>query len=226
MNFIVKDLGIQDYIQTYNEMKIFTQTRNENTLDEIWLVQHPSIYTLGQAGDKNHLLHENHNIPLVNIDRGGQITYHGLGQVVVYTLLNLHRLKIYVRDLVNKLEESIIQTLAMYNIIGIRREKAPGIYVDIKNDFSGNIANAKIAALGLKISRGCSYHGLALNVDMDLQPFENINPCGYAGLKTVDMKTALPHTKFNYDEVKSRLINNLLVILKITNNVSQVLHRD
>jgi lipoyl(octanoyl) transferase len=211
MSFIIKDLGIADYQKTYDDMREFTLARDINTLDELWIVQHPSVYTLGQAGDIKHLLSSSSksDIPLINIDRGGQITYHGIGQIVIYTLLNLHRLNMYVRDLVNKIEESIIQTLANYNIVGMRKEKAPGIYVEIFDTSINSMVNAKIAALGLKITRGCSYHGLALNVDMNLQPFDNINPCGYDGLRTIDMKTVLPHMKFNFDEVKNVLLHKL-----------------
>ncbi|MFM2344304.1 MAG: hypothetical protein RLZZ210_914 [Pseudomonadota bacterium] len=213
MNYIVKDLGIEEYSITYEKMREFTRNRNKDSLDEIWIVEHLSVYTLGQAGDDKHFLSNSLDIPIINIDRGGQITYHGCGQVVIYLLLDLHRLNIYVRDLVNKIEESIIQTLASYNIHGMRKDKAPGIYVDIIDSITHSIVNAKIAALGLKISRGCSYHGLALNVDMDLSPFNNINPCGYEGLKTVDMKTVLPQINFSFSEVKSRLIENLTKIL-------------
>jgi len=213
---IIKDLGIVEYSDTFNAMKSFTNNRTSQTGDEIWLVEHPSIFTLGQAGKESYLINNKDNISLFHADRGGQITYHGLGQIVVYTLLNLHRLNIYVRDLVNKLEQSIIDTLIQYNLVGVRLEGAPGIYI-AKNSKSNNIHNTmqnfyKIAALGLKISKGCSYHGLALNVSMDLMPFSYISPCGYEELQVIDMQSML---KIDIDkqQVKKFLVENLLKIL-------------
>lgn len=171
-------------------MRAFTAARDANTSDEIWLVEHPPVFTLGQAGKPEHLLVANSGIPLVQIDRGGQITYHGPGQVVAYLLLDLRRRKLMVRELVTLIEDAVIETLAAYNLAGERKAGAPGIYVP--QDASGASAahtGAKVAALGLKIRNGCSYHGVSLNVSMDLNPFLAINPCGYAGLETVDMAT-------------------------------------
>lgn len=167
----VKHLGRADYLPTWEAMKAFTAARGPETADELWLVEHPPVYTLGQAGKPEHLLRPT-GIPVVNIDRGGQVTYHGPGQIIAYLLLDLKRRGIGVKELVNRMEQAVIDLLAGYGIAAERREKAPGVYVN----------GAKIAALGLRIKNGCCYHGLALNVDMDLSPYQAINPCGYAGL--------------------------------------------
>ena len=177
MNLVVKRLGRVDYEPTWQAMLAFTVARSAETPDEIWIVEHPPVFTLGQAGKPEHLLHDV-GIPLVKIDRGGQITYHGPGQVVLYLLLDLQRMKIKVRELVTAIEQAVIDFLATYEVKAERLAGAPGVYV----------GDAKIAALGLKIKNGCSYHGLSLNVDMDLSPFAAINPCGYAGLKVVQTK--------------------------------------
>ncbi len=177
MNLLVKKLGRVEYAPTWEAMQIFTAERTADTPDELWIVEHPPVYTLGQAGKPEHVL-EDIGIPIVKIDRGGQVTYHGPGQVVIYLLLDLSRLKIKVRELVTAIEQAIIDYLASVNIPAERRAGAPGVYV----------GDAKIAALGLKIKNSCSYHGLSLNVDMDLSPFAAINPCGYAGLKVTQTK--------------------------------------
>ena len=177
MNPVVKRLGRVDYEPTWQAMLDFTQHRGAETPDEIWIVEHDPVFTLGQAGKPEHLLNDV-GIPVVKIDRGGQITYHGPGQVVIYLLLDLARLKIKVRELVTAIEQAVIDFLAENGLTAERRSGAPGVYV----------GEAKIAALGLKIKNGCSYHGLSLNVDMDLSPFAAINPCGYAGLKVVQTK--------------------------------------
>ena len=174
---IVKSLGRVDYEPTFQAMQDFTAARTAETPDEIWIVEHPPVYTLGQAGKPEHILRDV-GIPLVRIDRGGQVTYHGPGQVVVYLLLDLARLKIKVRELVSAIEQAVIDLLAEYKVTAERRDGAPGVYV----------GEAKIAALGLRIRNGCSYHGVSLNVDMDLSPFDAINPCGYAGLKVIQTK--------------------------------------
>ena len=175
---IVKRLGMVDYAPALEAMRAFTAGRGADTPDEIWLLQHPPVYTLGQAGKPEHLLQNPAGIPLVHIDRGGQITYHGPGQLVTYLLLDLHRRRLKVRELVHLMEQAIIDTLAEYGLAATRKDGAPGVYV----------AGDKIAALGLRVRNGCSYHGLALNVDADLAPFGWINPCGYEGLKTIRMK--------------------------------------
>ena len=187
MNVQVRHLGVQDYLPTYEAMKKFTNERDASTPDEIWVLEHPPVYTLGQAGDLAHLLVKDSAIPLVPIDRGGQITYHGPGQIVVYLLLDLRRRKLFVRDLVNRIEQAIIDTLTDFKVLGERHQGAPGIYLGNDHSIAAHLIGAKIAALGLKVTKQCCYHGLALNVHMDLGPFEAINPCGYPGLKTVDL---------------------------------------
>jgi lipoyl(octanoyl) transferase len=168
---LVRRLGQVEYAPTYAAMQRFTASRTPATPDEIWVLQHPPIYTVGQAARPEHFP-ESSDIPLERIDRGGQITYHGPGQAIVYTLLDLPRLGLKVRELVALLEQAVIDLLASYNVVAERRTGAPGVYV----------GGAKIAALGLRVRRGCSYHGAALNVDMDLAPFAAIDPCGYPGL--------------------------------------------
>ena len=167
----IRRLGRVDYEPTWHAMQEFTAARTPETPDELWVVEHRPVFTLGQAGKPEHLLRDV-GIPVVKIDRGGQVTYHGPGQVVIYLLLDLQRLKIKVRELVAAIEQAIIDALADCGIAAERRTGAPGVYV----------GDAKIAALGLRIKNGCSYHGLSLNVDMDLSPFAAINPCGYPGL--------------------------------------------
>jgi lipoyl(octanoyl) transferase len=188
-DIVFRHLGRQDYLPTYEAMKKFSAERTNETPDEIWILEHPPVYTLGQAGDPSHLLKPNEQIPLIPIDRGGQITYHGPGQVIVYLLLDLRRRKLFVRDLVNRIEQAIINTLSDLGLSGERHPGAPGIYLAEQTSTPQEYVGAKIAALGLKITKHCSYHGLALNVDMDLSPFLAINPCGYEGLKTVDLNS-------------------------------------
>ena len=171
----VRTLGRVDYRQTWQAMVDFTAARDAQTPDELWLCEHPAVYTLGQAGKPEHLLVDN-GIPLVNIDRGGQITYHGPGQVVVYLLLDLARRGIKVRELVSGIEQAVIDLLADHGLAARRLDGAPGVYVDR----DGSVA--KIAALGLRIRKNGCYHGVSLNVDMELSPFSAINPCGYAGM--------------------------------------------
>ena len=177
MNLLVKRLGRVDYTPTFQAMQDFTANRQPDTPDELWIVEHPPVYTLGQAGKPEHILRDI-GIPIVKIDRGGQVTYHGPGQVVIYLLLDLSRLKIKVRELVTAIEQAVIDLLADYGVSAERHDGAPGVYVGA----------AKIAALGLRIRNGCSYHGVSLNVDMDLSPFEAINPCGYAGLQVIQTR--------------------------------------
>jgi len=175
--FSTRHLGMVGYLPTWQAMKDFTASRTQDTPDEIWLLQHSPVYTQGIAGKPEHLLHNN-GIAVVRTDRGGQITYHGPGQIIAYLLLDMRRMKIGVRELVRKMEGAVIDLLQDYGIESQGRIDAPGVYVD----------DAKIAALGLKIKNGRCYHGLALNVDMDLTPFAAINPCGYAGLKVTQTK--------------------------------------
>jgi lipoyl(octanoyl) transferase len=187
---VVRWRGEEAYQASFDAMRAFTAARTADTPDELWLVEHPPVFTLGQAGKPEHLLVADSGIPLVQIDRGGQITYHGPGQVVAYLLLDLRRRRLMVRELVTLIEQAVIETLAAYNLAGERKAGAPGIYVPQgAQGKSAAHVGAKVAALGLKIRNGCSYHGVSLNVAMDLQPFLAINPCGYAGLETVDMAT-------------------------------------
>jgi lipoyl(octanoyl) transferase len=180
--------GVEPYAVSFEAMRAFTDTRDADSPDQLWLVEHPPVYTLGLAADRAHIL-DPHAIPVIQSDRGGEVTYHGPGQVVIYLLMDLRRQRsggrLFAREFVQKIEQAVIDTLAAYNLDGVRKAGAPGIYVA-----SGPSQGAKIAALGLKIrASGCTYHGVSLNVAMDLQPFAWINPCGYAGLATVDMKT-------------------------------------
>ena len=186
MTPLIRELGRVDYTPTFERMQALTVARDVNSPDEFWLLEHPPVFTLGQAGLESHLLHAT-SVPLVHTDRGGQITYHGPGQVVIYMLLDLKRRGMMIKEWVRRIEEAIILTLGDYGLQTERHEGAPGIY--ISNDGTQTHAGAKIAALGLKVKNGCTYHGLSLNVVMDLSPFLQINPCGYAGLETVDMRT-------------------------------------
>ena len=172
----LRQLGMVDYDATFAAMQSFTATRDQTSADEIWLCQHSAVFTQGLSGKPEHLLADI-GIPVTQVDRGGQITYHGPGQVVAYLMLDLRRRGLKVREFVTRIEQAIIDTLAEYEIAGERNPGAPGVYV----------AGAKIAALGLRIKRGCSYHGLSLNVDMDLRPYRAINPCGYAGLAVTQL---------------------------------------
>ncbi|UCB54433.1 MAG: lipoyl(octanoyl) transferase LipB [Thiotrichales bacterium] len=176
MSLVIRELGLQPYPQVWQQMQDFTDRRDDATPDELWLLQHPRVYTLGKNGRAEHVIDAG-DIPVVQSDRGGQVTYHGPGQLVAYTLLDLNRMKIGVRELVSRLENSVIALLDDYGISANARKDAPGVYVEGK----------KIAALGLRVRRGCSFHGLALNVDMDLEPFSHINPCGYEDLEVTQL---------------------------------------
>ena len=212
-DIIFRHLGRQDYLPTYEAMKKFSAERTNETPDEIWVLEHPPIYTLGQAGDPSHLLKPNKEIPLIPTDRGGQITYHGPGQIIVYLLLDLRRRHLFVRDLVARIEQAIINTLFDLGLNGERRLGAPGIYLSEQNSIPQEYVGAKIAALGLKIAKQSSYHGLALNVNMDLSPFSAINPCGYEGLKTVDLNSL--GVSDNSDTVTQYLLNHLSQQLEV-----------
>jgi lipoyl(octanoyl) transferase len=179
--------GVEPYMATFDAMRAYTDARTADTADQIWLVEHPPVYTLGLGADPSHILNAN-GIPVVQTDRGGEVTYHGPGQIVAYLLLDLRRHKsdgkLFARELVHRIEQAVIDTLAAYNLASERKPGAPGIYLS-----DGALQGAKIAALGLKIrGNGCTYHGLSLNVAMDLAPFSWIHPCGYEGLITVDMR--------------------------------------
>jgi lipoyl(octanoyl) transferase len=190
----VVDLGIQPYEKVWAAMSEFTNQRSPDSVDQLWLVQHPSVFTQGQAGKAEHLLVPG-DIPVVKTDRGGQVTYHGPGQLVAYPLLDLRRLKMGVRDLVTSLEQTIVATLACYHIDAYPKPDAPGVYVH----------GDKIASLGLRVRRGCSFHGLSLNVAMDLSPFLRINPCGYAGLAMTQMQD-LVASPLVFSDVQQQLI--------------------
>lgn len=182
----VTNLGLQPYEQVWAAMTEFTNTRTADTTDQLWLVEHPPVFTQGQAGKAEHLLVPG-DIPVVQSDRGGQVTYHGPGQLVAYPLLDLRRLKMGVRELVTAIEQTLVATLAHYDIEAFPKPDAPGVYVNQQGRVD------KIASLGLRVRRGCSFHGLALNVAMDLSPFLRINPCGYQGLAMTQMRDLLPN---------------------------------
>ncbi|MFB4369839.1 MULTISPECIES: lipoyl(octanoyl) transferase LipB [unclassified Pseudomonas] len=190
---IVRHLGLVDYLPTLEAMRTLTAERDETTPDEIWLLQHPQVFTQGQAGKPEHLLAPG-DIPVVQVERGGQVTYHGPGQLVGYLMLDLRRLDLGVRELVTLIEQALVEVLAGYGVEAAPKADAPGVYV----------GGDKIASLGLRVRRGCSFHGLALNVDMDMTPFGRINPCGYAGLKMTQLKD-LVATPPAFDEVAKRL---------------------
>jgi len=201
---VVRELGRVDYVPTWRRMQAFTDDRDRQTPDELWFLEHPPVFTQGMNGRPEHVLAAG-DIPVVPIDRGGQVTYHGPGQCVVYPLLDLRRLELGVRSLVTRLERSVMRVLEQYGIVGQSRADAPGVYVD----------GAKIAALGLRIRRGCSYHGLAFNVDMDLSPFDAINPCGFAGLRSSCLADLLGR-RVPVDEVRPALRRALLSELGYT----------
>lgn len=182
---VIRQLGLLDYEPVWQHMQAFTNQRDENTADEFWLLQHPPIFTLGQAGKAEHLLAPA-DIPVIKVDRGGQVTYHGPGQLVIYLLVNIKRHKVGVREFVSIIENSIVNLLARYGITAQPRADAPGVYVN----------DEKIAALGLRVRKGCTFHGLSLNVDMDMEPFLRINPCGYQGMKVTQMADQLDRLRF------------------------------
>lgn len=197
---IIRDLGLQDYEPVWKAMQDFTAKRDENSADELWCLQHPAVFTMGLNGKEQHLLNVK-DIPVINIDRGGQVTYHGPGQLVIYTLLDLERLNIGVKYLVTAIEQAIIKLLKQYSIEAQGKENAPGVYVN----------EEKIAALGLRIKRNKSYHGLSLNIDMDLSPFQQINPCGYEGMAVTQVKDLIGSS--NFKQIKIDLVKHLSKIL-------------
>ena len=217
-----RQLGRVDYLPTYEAMQAFTAARGTGTRDELWLCEHPPVFTQGLAGQASHLLAPG-EIPVVQTNRGGQVTYHGPGQVVAYPLVYLQRAGYFVKEYVFRIEEAVIRTLGHFGVTGLRVAGAPGIYVRLDDPFSHHALSGpqpagdpfrglgKIAALGIKVSRHCTYHGVALNVAMDLEPFTCINPCGYAGLQTVDLSTIGIHTSWN--EAAEVLARNLAALL-------------
>ncbi len=195
---VVRDLGIQPYAVVWQQLKDFTNQRTADTVDELWCLQHDPVYTLGQAGKPEHILNQA-GIPLIRSDRGGQVTYHAPGQLIVYVLVDLVRKKIGVRDLVALLEHSVITLLRNYGIDASTRVGAPGVYV----------GDSKIAALGLRVRHGRTYHGLSLNIDLDLGPFDNINPCGYAGLTVTKLSDLAPNLRDRFEVVQREYIEIL-----------------
>ncbi len=200
---LVRHLGRADYEPVWRMMQQFTDQRGTDTVDEIWLVEHPPVFTQGLAGKAEHVLAAG-DIPVIQVDRGGQVTYHGPGQIVAYPLIDLRRHGIGVKSLVNGIEQAIIDTVAQYGVTAQRKNKAPGVYVD----------GAKIASLGLKIRKGCSFHGLAFNIAMDLEPFQRINPCGFSGLEVIQLADLAPQV--NFATVEQQLINAFCQQLKFT----------
>jgi lipoyl(octanoyl) transferase len=202
----IRRLGLSDYAPVWHAMQEFTDQRDENTIDELWLVQHPPVFTQGQAGKAEHVL-EPGNIPVIQVDRGGQVTYHGPGQIVAYPLLDIRRKGLGVRELVNRIEESIIHVLEQYGIEGDRMKGAPGIYV----------AGEKIASLGLRVRRGRTFHGLAFNIDMDIEPFQRINPCGFQGLRVTQLSAL---STVDLSDVENRLVDSIVHQLGYSEAVS------
>lgn len=212
--------GLLDYQQTHDKMLNFTLSRNDNSQDEIWLLQHPKVFTQGQAGKAEHVLFAG-DIPVIQSDRGGQVTYHGPGQLVVYLMIDIKRKGWGPRELVSAIEDAIVATLKDFGIEGAPKKDAPGVYVPQA------IGDAKIASLGLRIKQGRSFHGLALNIDMDMEPFQRINPCGYAGMAMTQMKTELLASKplaaaaqkTLFQDVSTQLKHHLMACLQYTDQI-------
>lgn len=200
---IVRRMGQRDYEPVWREMQQFTDQRDADTPDELWLVEHPPVFTQGLAGKPEHVLAAG-DIPVIQVDRGGQVTYHGPGQIVAYPMINLRRHGIGVKSLVNGIEQAIIDTVAAYDVEAKRRENAPGVYVD----------GAKIASLGLRIRKACSFHGLAFNIAMDLEPFARINPCGFMGLEVTQLSALAGGVTF--ETVQNQLLDHFCKQLKYT----------
>lgn len=207
--------GLLDYHETHEKMLHFTQSRSEETPDEIWLLEHSKVFTQGQAGKPEHVLFAG-DIPIVQSDRGGQVTYHGPGQLVVYLMIDIKRKNWGPRQLVSAIEDAIVATLKEYEIESAPKKDAPGVYVQ------KNIEDAKIASLGLRIKQGRSFHGLALNIDMDMEPFQRINPCGYAGMAMTQMASEIEQEndkKLSFQDVSTKLIEHLTRCLQYTSNI-------
>jgi lipoyl(octanoyl) transferase len=203
---LVRQLGLCEYEPVWHAMQDFTNQRDESTLDELWLVQHPPVFTQGQAGKAEHVLAPG-DIPVVQVDRGGQVTYHGPGQIVAYPLVDIRRSGVGVREFVNCIEESIIQVLHQYGVNGERRKGAPGVYVN----------GEKIASVGLRVRQGRTFHGLSFNIDMDLEPFQRINPCGYEGLVVTQLRAFSPVV---LSEAESRLVDSIASLLGYSEVIS------
>ena len=199
---IIRQLGLQDYQQTWQAMLKFTQTRTTDTRNEIWVVEHPPVYTFGLNVKPEHLLRQT-TLPVVNSDRGGQITYHAPGQLIIYTLFNIERLELNIRQLVTLLEQAMISTLAQYGLNAISKADAPGVYIN----------NKKIGSIGLRIKKGCSYHGLSLNNTLDLTPFKSINPCGFKGLEVTKLQDF--GVNINNQELATPLLHALFTAITL-----------
>ena len=202
----VRSKGLQDYLKTWEEMKSFTENRDSNTLDELWTLEHNSVFTQGLSGKSKHLLKET-QIPIIQSDRGGQITYHAPGQLIIYCLIDIKRLGIGIKKMVSMIEQSLIEFLSSYDITAHTLKGAPGVYVN----------DSKIAALGLKVKNGRTYHGLSLNIDMDLSPYTLINPCGYSDLKITQMSN-LTSNILNISDIKHELSEHLIDSVEKTQN--------
>lgn len=205
-SLVVRSLGLQEYEPLWRDMQKFTDVRDEHTVDEIWFTEHPPVFTLGLNASREHLLAPG-DIPVIQIDRGGQVTYHGPGQLMIYPLIDLKRCKLGVRDLVTALEQTVVDVAADLNIEAAARPDAPGVYVD----------GRKLASVGLRVRRGASYHGMALNIDVDLEPFSRINPCGYEGLELTDFRRlGIDET---VDQLTARVKEHLLAHLGMANRI-------
>lgn len=202
MQTVLRRLGTLDYKAVWRDMQAFTLERDKETADEIWIVEHPSVYTLGLSGKREHLLNTENKIPVIETDRGGQVTYHGYGQLVVYPLLDIERLNIGVRELVTVLEQAMISTLSQYGIKATAKPEAPGVYVDHK----------KIGSVGLRVKRGCCYHGLSFNNDMDLTPFGDINTCGFPSLDVTQLADL--NIKIKTYELAVPVVHHILQAIK------------
>lgn len=199
MSAIINNIGMIDYQLCYSKMQQFTEQRDNNTKDQLWIVRHQPVFTLGLAGLEAHILNHQHSIPIIRTDRGGQVTYHGPGQFIIYCLINLERLGIGVQELVCSLEQAIIKYLAHLGVSANSERNAPGVYVNGK----------KIAALGLKIRKGCTYHGISFNYNANLEPFSYINPCGYKGLEIINLADLIDITSFNFEQQEYSLAQQI-----------------
>ncbi len=208
-SLFIRDLGIQPYEKVWQAMSRFTNERDDETVDELWMVEHEPVYTQGQAGKPEHILQRT-SIPIVKSDRGGQVTYHGPGQLILYPLINLRRRSLGVRDMVTLLEELVVQWLSAYDLTSYAKPDAPGVYMSIAGK------DAKIASLGLRIRRGCSFHGVSINVAMDLEPFGWINPCGYENLSMTQLSQHIESSRIDKSTIKQQLTQLLVQQLGVT----------